>query len=142
MQQRRRLFAIDYGTRRIGLAMTDPLRLFAQPVGTFDQAGLMRVLHEHDSRKEIDRLIVGYPVSSDGTANAMTEVVDRFVVTLQQAFPHLAVELQDERCSSRAARQILVNAARSRKERNSKGRIDSAAACVLLSDYLETERQD
>jgi putative holliday junction resolvase len=135
---KKRVIAIDYGTKRIGVAKSDPLHLFAQPVGTFDRAGLFKLLEEMLRSDEIEKVIVGYPLSGSGEKNAMTDVIDRFLEELRNGFPQLEVETIDEHHSSRDARQILIASGKSRKVRQEKGRLDSAAACVMLSDYLES----
>ena len=138
LDQYRRVLAIDYGTKRIGLACSDPFRLFAQPVGTFDRPGLSKALGKLLLESVIEKVIVGYPLSSSGEQNTMTGVVDRFIEELHEEFPQLLIERLDEHHSSRDASHILIASGRSRKERKEKGRLDSAAACVLLSDYLES----
>ncbi len=92
------------------------------------------------ANNEIEKILVGYPLSSDNSPNAMTAVVDRFIMELQLAFPSLPVETADEHHSSRDAHQILIASGTRKKARKEKGRIDSAAACVILRDYLETHR--
>jgi putative holliday junction resolvase len=131
------VLAIDYGTKRIGLAKSDPLGLFAQPVGTFSHDGLFRALSELLGNGEVEKIIVGYPLSESGEKNTMTGVIDRFIAELGETFPGIAIETVDEHSSSRAARSILISSGTSKKERSRKGRLDSAAACVMLAAYLE-----
>ena len=135
---KKRVVAIDFGTKRIGVAQSDPLWLFAQPVGTVDRSGLSLKLEGMIKKDDIALLIVGYPLSESGKQNAMTGVIDRFIETLHDEFPKLKIETVDEHHSSRDARTILVASGKSRKVRQQKGRLDSAAACVLLSQYLES----
>ena len=137
---KKRVLAIDYGTKRIGVAQSDPLRIFAQPVGTFDRAGLFKTLQAMLAGNDIEKIIVGYPLSDSGEQNSMTGVVDRFIEELCDAFPLIAVETINEHYSSKNAQRILIASGTSRKARQQKGRLDSAAACVLLSDYLETHQ--
>jgi len=132
------VIAIDYGTKRIGVAKSDPLQLFAQPVGTFDRAGLSGIVAELLRSDEIDKVIIGYPLGGSGETNAMTAVIDRFIEELLAEFPQLRVERVDEHHSSRDARRILAACGKSRKVRQEKGRIDSAAACVILAGYLDS----
>ncbi|NTU67765.1 MAG: Holliday junction resolvase RuvX [Chlorobiaceae bacterium] len=136
----KRLVAIDFGTRRIGLAKSDPLGIFAQPAGTFEIEGLYAALERIIREDGIDRLIVGYPLSDRGEANRMTGVIDRFVEELGARFPGLPIETVDEHRSSREARQILASSGESRKKRCVKGRVDTAAACVILQSYLDAAR--
>lgn len=114
--------------------------LFAQPVGTFDRAGLFKTLQTMLAANDIEKIIVGYPLSDTGELNAMTGVVDRFIEELRDAFPLIPVDTINEHYSSRDAQRILIASGSSRKARQQKGRLDSAAACVLLSDYLETRQ--
>ena len=139
LTQKKRVVSIDYGTKRIGVAQSDPLWLFAQPVGTFDRAGLSNTLDTMLKSDEIALVIVGYPLSESGEKNTMTGVIDRFIETLHEEFPQLRIETVDEHHSSRDARSILIASGKSRKNRQQKGRLDSAAACVLLSEYLENQ---
>ncbi len=140
LTQKKRILAIDYGTKRIGLAQSDPLGLFAQPVGTFDRDGLFKTLKAMLGNNDVEKIIVGYPLSNTGEKNAMTGVLDRFIKELCEAFPLITVESVNEHHSSRDAQRILVASGTSRKVRQQKGRLDSAAACVILSDYLESCR--
>lgn len=119
------------------MAQSDPLGLFAQPVGTFDRAGLFKILEAIFRNDDVEKIIVGYPLSNTGGKNAMTGVLDRFIEELCEAYPLITVETVNEHHSSRDAQRILVASGTSRKVRQQKGRLDSAAACVILSDYLE-----
>jgi putative Holliday junction resolvase len=138
---KKRVVAIDYGTKRIGVAQSDPLWLFAQPVGTFDRTGLSKTLEAMTKADDIAIIIVGYPLSESGEKNAMTGVIDRFIETLHEEFAQLRIETVDEHHSSRDARSILIASGKSRKNRQQKGRIDSAAACILLSEYLDSQER-
>lgn len=134
---KKRILAIDYGTKRIGLAKSDPLCLFAQPVGTFSEAELYKQIQLILDQDGIEKILVGYPTSGDGSANRMTSVVNAFIERLRQRFPTLPIERIAEFGSSKKAMQILIASGVSRKERNSKGRLDKAAAAILLQTYLE-----
>ena len=133
-----RTVAIDFGTKRIGVAKSDPLGMFAQPVGTFDIDGLYQALERLLREDGIDRIIVGYPLSDLGETNRMTGVIDRFIGELRERFPALPVETVDEHRSSMDARRILAASGASRKKRNVKGRVDAAAACIILQGYLDS----
>ncbi|UZJ37802.1 MULTISPECIES: Holliday junction resolvase RuvX [unclassified Prosthecochloris] len=135
---KKRIFAIDYGTKRIGLAKSDPFGNFAQPVGTFPPEKITTVLSSLLLNDPAAKIIVGYPLNSDGTKNRMTGVVDCFIEELKKAFPDLPVETIDEHGSSRHAGKLLVESGLSRRKRQQKGRLDCAAACLLLQTYLES----
>jgi putative Holliday junction resolvase len=139
-RKKKRIVAIDYGSKRIGLAQSDPLQLFAQPVATVGRDELFRLLERMIDDNDVERIVVGYPLNENGSENTMTGIIDRFIDDLSQAFPAMPVERVNEHRSSRDARKILAASGLSRKDRNRKGRIDSAAACVILREYLETGR--
>ena len=132
------LLGIDYGTKRVGLAWADDLRI-ALPIGAVVGAGQMdRCLQalavEIDSRA-IDELVVGYPLQMDGTKGARAEEVDRFIARLEEQFS-LPVHRVDERLTSLAAREAMGGKA-ARKGADSSGRVDATAAGLILKDFLE-----
>jgi putative Holliday junction resolvase len=137
---RKRLLAIDYGTKRIGLAKSDLFQMFAQPVGTFDREGLFRTITEIVTRDGVEKIIVGYPLNEQGEQTRMTSVVDKFIKTLQEVFPQLTIETVNEYGSSKSAEQVLIASGVRKTERGRKGRLDSTAASLLLQDYLTVHR--
>ncbi len=136
-KERKRILALDYGTKRTGVAKSDPLGGFAQPVGAFPTEKIIPVIRSLLDEHPVEKIIVGYPLNSDGTKNRMTEVVDRYIIDLAQNFPETPIETCDEYGSSKQAGKVLIESGLSRKKRKQKGRIDSAAACLLLQSYLE-----
>lgn len=136
-ENRKRIIAVDYGTKRIGLAKTDPLQLFAQPVGTFSEEALFRAIREISSLDGIGHILIGYPLNADGSHNRMTDIVDAFAARMHNEFPDIPLKLVNEHGSSRSAGQILIDSGLSRKKRHEKGRLDSASACVLLQAHLD-----
>lgn len=135
---KKRILAIDYGTKRIGLAKSDPFGIFAQPVGTFSPEKITTVISSLLLDDPIEKIIVGYPLDSDGTENRMTGIVDCFIEELKKAFPEISIETINEHGSSRRAGKLLVESGLSRRKRQQKGRLDCATACLLLQTYLES----
>lgn len=136
---RPRIVAVDYGTKRVGLAVADPLRLFAQPFGTYppDQAvEALRTLQREDG---IEVIVVGWPLTPDGEEGAATERVRPYFNRLRNAFPHAEVIAWDERYSSARAKELIRASGAGRKARRDKGRVDRAAAAVVLQEYLEDQ---
>jgi putative Holliday junction resolvase len=134
---RLRIAAVDYGTRRVGLAVTDPLGLFAQPLGAFtpeEAVAVLRRLHADDG---LEAVVVGWPLQEDGAEGKATRRVEPFVGRLRNALPGVAVVKQDERYTSARAAEALVAAGVRKKARRQKGRLDAAAATFILQDYLE-----
>lgn len=134
---KKRILAIDYGTKRVGLAKSDPFGSFAQPVGTFSSEKILTVLASFLHDEPVEKIIIGHPLNSDGTKNRMTGLVDRFIEKLTKTFPDIPIETIDEHGSSRQAQRLLIESGLSRKKRQQKGRLDTAAACLLLQNYLE-----
>ncbi|MEP0545507.1 MAG: Holliday junction resolvase RuvX [Rhodothermales bacterium] len=137
LPSRPRIVAVDYGTKRVGLAMADPLRLFAQPLGTYppDEAvERLRTLHRDEG---IEALVVGWPLMADGEEGAATERVRPYFNRLRNAFPGVALVAWDERFSSARAKEAIRAAGAGRKARRDKGRVDRAAAAVILQEYLD-----
>ena len=132
-----RIAAVDYGSRRVGLAVTDPLQLFAQPLDTLAPAASIERLAAYHAAEGLEAVVVGWPLTEDGDEAAAVARVRPYIGRLKKALPGVRVETQDERYSSRRAVEGLVRAGVGRKGRRDKGRIDAAAAAVILQDYLD-----
>jgi putative holliday junction resolvase len=131
----KRIFGIDVGIKRIGLAQSDPTRTFASPAGTFAEGELLRKLQT--DRNAIDRVVVGWPLSMKGHECASTEMVQAFVVRLEKAVPGIKIEMVDERFTSVMASQSIRETVVSKKKRQQKGLVDTVAAAILLQSYLD-----
>lgn len=136
-----RVAAVDYGARRVGLAVTDPLGLFAQPAGTFAPGEAIAELARLHALHGLAAVVVGWPLDAEGREGASVDRVRPFVGRLKKALPGVEVAFQDERDSSRRAVEALVAAGVKRGARREKARVDAAAAVVILSDWL-AERDD
>ena len=132
----RRLAAVDVGLRRVGVAVTDPLRMFAQPVGTFAQGEALEAMARLHADLGLEAVAVGWPLDADGSEGAAIDRIRPFLGRLRKALPGVRVDLQDETGSSQRALDALVASGTRRGARREKGRIDAAAACVILEDYL------
>ena len=132
-----RLVGVDYGSKRVGLALADPLRWFARPLGTYAPGEALGVLARLDAEAGIEAVVVGWPLLDDGTEGRAVDRVRPFIGRLKKAVPGVRVEVQDERDSSRRAMEGLVEAGARRGRRREKGALDAAAACVILQDWLD-----
>lgn len=135
-----RIVAVDYGTKRVGIAVADPLRLFAQPFGTFppDEAvETLRALHRNEGLAVI---VVGWPLAPDGEEGPATERVRPYFNRLRNAFPGVEVVAWDERFSSVRAKEAIRASGAGRKARRDKARVDRAAAAIVLQEYLDEQR--
>lgn len=133
-----RLVGVDYGRRRVGLAVADPLRLFAQPYGTYRPDEAVAVLQQLRDEDGIERIVVGWPLTPDGDEGRATQAVQEFINRLRNALRGVEVVKWDERFSSQRARQAILESGARRKARRDKARIDAAAAAIILQEYLDS----
>lgn len=133
-----RILAIDFGTKRIGLAVTDPLNIFAYPLVTlqndskfFDR--LIKITDEYN----VVKIILGYPVKESGEESSGTQLVLKFKEEIEKKI-NLPVELIDERYSSSIAKERILQSVASKKKRRDKSLLDKNSAAVILEDYLRT----
>ena len=127
-----RAVGVDVGTKKVGLAMTDPLRLFVQPVGTFDPTVALSELKRIHSGDGIDVAVVGWPLTEDGKEGKATRMVNIYIRRMRKAVRGLKVVRQDERYTSEEARSRLAEA-------GSSGKVDTLAAGIILQEYLDEE---
>jgi len=132
-----RIAAVDYGTKRVGLAMTDPLRMFAQPIGTFSPDDALARLIELHAVEGIETVVVGWPLMESGEEGTATRRVEPYIGRLKNTLRNVSVVRQDERHTSRRAAEALVAAGVGKKARRKKGRLDAVAAVLILQDYLD-----
>lgn len=132
-----RVLGIDYGSRRVGLALSDPLRVIAQGAGTLDNdAALIDRLAALIAEQGITLIIVGMPYAANGGKGAKAVEIDRFIDRLKRSV-HVAVETWDESYSSVAAHRVFIEGGMKRKKRQEKSRVDEMAARILLQEFLE-----
>ncbi|WP_412068311.1 Holliday junction resolvase RuvX [Rubrivirga sp. IMCC43871] len=134
---RSRAAGVDYGSRRVGLALSDPLRLFARPAGTFAPGAALAELARLVADEEVGTIVVGWPLLDDGAEGKAVDRVRPFLGRLKKVAPGAEVVVQDERDSSRRAMEELVEAGVPRGKRRERGTLDAAAACVILQDWLD-----
>lgn len=132
---------MDYGKRRVGIAIADPLRLFAQPYGTFDPTGAVEALRRLHAEQGIETLVVGWPLTPEGEEGETSRLVQEYINRLRNAIPGIDIVKWDERFSSQRARAAILEAGVRRKGRRDRGRVDAAAAAVVLQEYLDEARE-
>lgn len=137
MERRPRILAIDYGTKRVGVAISDPLKLFAQPVDTCTPGNVLDRVAVIDEQLGIETIVVGWPLLPDGDETTAKAMVQPFIDRLQRRFRQVEIVKWDERFSSERAKEALYEAGVSRKARRSKDRVNAAAAAVILQEYLD-----
>ncbi|MFQ5568799.1 MAG: Holliday junction resolvase RuvX [Rhodothermales bacterium] len=137
MIPRPRIVAVDYGTKRVGVALADPLRVFAQPFGTFSQDEAVVRLQKLHADEGIAVVVVGWPLTEEGEEGEATNRVQHYINRLRNALPGVDLVKWDERYTSVLAKAQLKQAGGNRKRRGDKQRVDAAAAGIILQEYLD-----
>lgn len=134
-----RIVGVDYGKKRVGVAVSDPLRLFAQPYGTFKPSEVLEELVQLRDREGIEVIVIGWPLTLEGEEGDATAFVASFIKRLRKELPGVPVVKQDERFTSEMAKDAIRAAGAKRKARRNKERVDAAAAAIILQQYLEEQ---
>jgi putative holliday junction resolvase len=132
-----RILAIDYGTKRVGIAVTDPLKIFATSLDTIHSAKLIAFLKDYHAREQVEAFVLGMPKRLDNTDTNNTLHVEVFFKQLVKHFPEIPVYLVDERFTSSIALDTLIAAGTTKKFRRDKTNIDKVSAVLILQTYLE-----
>lgn len=133
-----RIISIDYGTKRIGIATTDPLQIIASPLETVANAQIFDYLTQYFFTEEVERIIVGEPKKLDDSDAEILPQVRRFVQKLNQLFPNIPVEMQDERYTSKEAQRVILNSGIKKMKRRDKSLVDKISASIILEDYMKS----
>jgi putative holliday junction resolvase len=131
-----RILAVDYGKKRTGLAVTDPLQIIASPLTTVDSQLAFEWILNYSKSESIDKIVVGLPLSMDGTKTDATDAAHHFIRRLRNALPGLSVEAVDEQYTSKMAEQALREMGLKKKQRENKENVDQLAAVFILRRYL------
>ena len=132
-----KILAIDYGTKRVGLAVTDDLKIIASALATFHANEVIDFLLEYLKKNEVETFVVGNPKNMDNTPSQVAEAVSNFVKHLQRVFKNIPVKLIDERFTSKMAFQTMIDSGIKKKARKNKGLVDKISAVIILQSYLE-----
>ena len=132
-----RVLSIDYGVRRTGLAVTDPLQLIAGGLPTVETPQVMAFLKDYVGREPVERFVVGLPRQTNGRDSDNLPRVRNFVKQLQQVFPHIPVEMWDERYTSVMAHRTMLESGIGRMARRNKALVDEISATIILQGWME-----
>lgn len=133
-----RVLAIDYGKKRTGLAVTDMLRITANPLLTIDTSGLLAWLDDYVRREQVDLIVVGYPRQMNGQDSETVPAIRAMEQQLRARMPQIPVVEYDERFTSVLAHQAMIAGGMKKKDRQDKAVVDKLAACIILESYLES----
>jgi len=132
-----RILAIDYGKKRAGLAVTDPMKMIANGLETVHPNSLLQYLKEYCRREPVELFVVGYPRQMNNADSEAVEYIKPFIKKLDQTFPDIPVELEDERFTSKMAQASMIQGGMKKKQRQDKSNIDRISATIILQSYLE-----
>ena len=131
-----RIMAIDYGKKRTGLAVTDPLQIIATGLTTVETPQLMNFLKDYFSREPVEKILVGEPTNWDDSDTHATPLVREFVRRLEKNFPNIPVQMVDERYTSKMASQAMIDMGMKKNQRRNKALVDEIAATIILQEFL------
>jgi putative Holliday junction resolvase len=131
-----RILAIDYGTKRTGLAVTDEMQIIASGLTTVDTKELIDYLKHYSSSENVEKFVVGLPKQMDNTASESEFYIQKFLKKLVQNIPNIPIERVDERFTSKMAFQTMIDSGLKKKQRRNKALIDEISATLILQSYL------
>ena len=129
--------AFDVGRVRIGVAVTDPMQMIATGLTTVNASEIMTFVSEYLKQESVERFIVGLPRQMDGTDSESMFFVQKMIQNLKQKFPHIPVEQEDERFTSKLAQRVILESGIGKKKRQNKALLDQISATIILQSYLE-----
>ena len=131
-----RIIAIDYGLKRTGLAVTDPLKIIATGLTTVESKNLLPFLKDYFMKEQVELIIIGEPKNMDDSDTHATPLVEKCIIELQKSFPAIPIKKVDERFTSKMASRAMIEMGMKKKQRQNKAMVDEIAATILLQEYL------
>ncbi len=132
-----RLIGIDYGRRRVGIALSDPLQIITVPHGTFPTGEVYHILDQLVREMEVEAIVVGYPYPQEDDADDVSSAILDFFKKTTQRYPHLTVELADETFTSLEARDVIRKSGTNLRKPKNKHAVDAVAAAIILQRYID-----
>jgi putative holliday junction resolvase len=133
-----RILAIDYGTKRIGLAVTDPGQIFSFPLDTVSTSQFDKYIEEYLVKEEVEAFVIGYPVQMNNQPSESVNYINPFIKRLKKNYPGKEIHLVDERFTSKMALQVMIEGGVSKKDRREKSITDKVSASIILKSFLDS----
>ena len=133
-----RILAIDYGIKRTGIAVTDPLQIIANSIGTVDTNTVFDFLTNYFKKETVEKVVQGLPRQMNNEPSQSMPLVEKFHKEFSVKFPSVPIEYYDERFTSKLASRAIIEGGVKKKDRQNKGLIDSVSATILLQSYLDS----
>ncbi len=135
-----RILAIDFGRKRTGLAVTDILRITANPLLTIETKDLLTWLADYFAKEKVDEVVIGHPTQMDGSDSESMNYIRPFIGNFKKQFPEMPITMYDERFTSVLAHRAMLAGGMKKKDRQDKAVVDRIAACIILEGYLDSLR--
>lgn len=136
-----RILSIDFGRKRTGLAVTDPLQIIAGGLATVATSSLFDYLKDYISKEEVEKIVIGEPRKPNGELSENYERVRQFVNRWKKAVPAVPIEYYDERFTSVLAHRAMIDGGLKKQARRNKSLVDEISATIILQDYMESHRR-
>ena len=131
-----RILALDFGKKRTGIAVTDPLQIIASGLDTVETKQLLTYLNDYISKEEVDIFVAGLPKQMNNQPSESEQLIQPFIKKLKNAFPNIPIEREDERFTSKLAFQSMIDSGMKKKQRQNKATIDKISATLILQSFL------
>jgi putative holliday junction resolvase len=132
-----RIIGIDFGRKRIGLAVTDPMQIFASPLDTVNPQEFYSYIEGYLKKESIDAFVIGYPVQMNNTASESVIYINPFIKKLKKTYPGKQIHLVDERFTSQMALRTMIDGGVKKSERRDKSLVDKISASIILQSFLD-----
>jgi len=132
-----RILAIDYGRKRVGIAVTDPLKIIANGLTTVHSKDIFTFLDEYISKENVETIVVGYPVNLKNEGSQSLQFINPFIKKLIKKYPEITIDTYDERFTSKMAKMAMIEGGMKKKDRQNKALTDKISAVIILQSYLE-----
>lgn len=133
-----RILSIDYGLKRTGIAVTDPLQIIATGLTTIESKQLIPFLKDYFAKETVEQIIIGWPTNWDDSATHATSLVEKCIKDLKKHFPQMPVQKVDERYTSKMAKDAMLEMGLKKMQRRNKALVDEIAATIMLQEYLRS----
>lgn len=133
-----RILCIDYGLKRTGIAVTDPLQIIATGLTTVNSNELISFLKKYFLQEQVELIVIGEPKNLDDSDTHATPLVKAVIIKLQKEFPQIPIKKVDERYTSKMAKQAMIDMGMKKKDRRNKKTVDEIAATIMLQEYMQS----
>ncbi len=135
-----RILAIDYGKKRVGVAVTDPLQIIANGLTTVSSGEILKFIVDYVSKENVEKIVVGLPKTMKGEESESMKYITPFMASLRKKLPKIPVEMFDERFTSVLAHRAIIEGGVKKMDRRNKALVDEVSATIILQSYMESQR--